>query len=58
MILVTTMLVFAFAEDTDFKDSWLHKVLEQGAIMGILGAVGAEFINMTAEAVFQVVTLF
>ena len=58
MILVTTMLVFPFAEDTDFQDSWLHKVLEQGAIMGILGAVGAEFANFVVELVQQVAVVF
>ena len=49
MMLVTTMLVFAFAEDTHFQESWVHKVLEQGAIMGILGVVGAELVNMLVE---------
>ena len=57
MMLITTMLVFAFAEDTDFQDSWVHKVLEQGAIMGILGAVGAELVNMLVEFYLQVAVI-
>ena len=57
MMLVTTMLVFTFAEDTDFQDSWVHKVLEQGAITGILGAVGVGLVNMLVEFYHQVTVL-
>ena len=57
MMLITTMVIFAFAEDTDFQESWVHKVLEQGAITGILGAVGAELVNMLVEFYHQVAVI-
>ena len=58
MILVTTMVVFALADNTGFSDSWLHKVLEQGAVIAILGAVGAEFVNLVVETIQQFIVIF
>ena len=55
MMLLTIMLVFVLAEDTDFQDSWVHKALEHGAIMAILGAVGVEFLTMLTEFIHQVI---